>query len=255
MENSHELPKSLEDLNLSKENLYIGTQIGAIVHMSIREAEKSIKIVSPYIGRSEVDLLRDKKLGGLDDITVVTRITDEIQKSDEQIEALKKVIIQKKQKNVDEYSYKPIFQAVFFDGYSLHEKIYLIDDDVAYLGSFNFTYSGMHTNHETCLIIRDTDIIKELNGYFSSLLTATSKKWDITELGKLLYEKRPAGVIQNSLPDENTNTGYCIKCKSPIAYDKENLFCHECRDNTESDIYFCHRCGEKYFSAISPKKP
>jgi phosphatidylserine/phosphatidylglycerophosphate/cardiolipin synthase-like enzyme len=227
VQDSQENPKSLEDLKLESENLHIHTEIGGIVHKSILEAEKSIKIVSPFLGKTEVDLLRDKKLGGLDGIALVTRIAEDTLHSDEQIEALKKIIIQKKQKNVDGYSYAPVFQSVFFDGYSLHEKIYLIDDDVAYLGSFNFTRSGMHTNHETCLIIKDADIIQKLNVYFSGLLVATAVKWDIAELGKRLYEKKN---------ESENNIGYCIKCKSPIAYDKRKPLCRPCYDAEQQQL-------------------
>lgn len=107
----------------------------------------------------------------------------------------------KKIKNtkVYHYTYKQLFPFKVFvspnNGNSfnktfIHSKIYVIDDEIAYLGSLNFTGSGVKENHETR--IRTTDInavhkiieeVKEL--FFNSNLAER----DIQFWGSQLYEE------------------------------------------------------------------
>lgn len=44
----------------------------------------------------------------------------------------------------------------------IHSKIYLIDDQIAYLGSLNFTSSGTKHNYETRIRTKDSNAIKEI---------------------------------------------------------------------------------------------
>ncbi|WP_412468834.1 phospholipase D-like domain-containing protein [Pedobacter sp. KLB.chiD] len=44
----------------------------------------------------------------------------------------------------------------------IHSKIYLIDDQIAYLGSLNFTQSGTQFNHETRVRTTDVNAIREI---------------------------------------------------------------------------------------------
>ncbi|WP_343521864.1 phospholipase D-like domain-containing protein [Pedobacter sp.] len=44
----------------------------------------------------------------------------------------------------------------------IHSKIYLIDDQIAYMGSLNFTQSGTHFNHETRIRTTDINAIREI---------------------------------------------------------------------------------------------
>ncbi|MGN7990420.1 phospholipase D-like domain-containing protein [Pedobacter sp. 22226] len=45
----------------------------------------------------------------------------------------------------------------------IHSKIYLIDDQIAYIGSLNFTQSGTQFNHETRIRTTDVNAIKEIS--------------------------------------------------------------------------------------------
>lgn len=168
-------------------NLYIGKNAGGRLSKSILEAKKSIKIVSPFLGKAEVEKLREKKLGGLQDIAVIAKVSDTTLNNPPQVAALKGLIHQEKQKNTSEYVYTAIFESIFFDGDFLHEKLYIIDNEIAYVGSVNFTLKGMTTNHETCLTVKEPDTVNGLSDYFDRLFKANLKKWKIADLGKRIY--------------------------------------------------------------------
>ncbi|MNK02261.1 Cardiolipin synthase [compost metagenome] len=80
------------------------------------------------------------------------------------------------------YSYSSLFPIKIFYSYfsrkntdrsrafSLHSKLYIIDDRIAYLGSVNFTRSGQLFNHETRIRITDPVAIHELKAEFEELL-------------------------------------------------------------------------------------
>lgn len=89
------------------------------------------------------------------------------------------VVRQIKNKRIYHYTYKQLFPfKVFispnhgnsFNKTFIHSKIYVIDDEIAYMGSLNFTGKGIKDNHETR--IRTTDphavakIVEEVNEIF-----------------------------------------------------------------------------------------
>ena len=51
----------------------------------------------------------------------------------------------------------------------LHIKMMLIDEEIAIIGSHNYTKNAFNLNHEVSIIIRDTKSIEELKGYFNNL--------------------------------------------------------------------------------------
>ncbi len=79
----------------------------------------------------------------------------------------------KKAKNEkDKYSYNlnSVFQLLICKkGINLHSNIYLIDDRVAYIGSFNLSENGFFNNLETVLKITDTETINEILKYYEFL--------------------------------------------------------------------------------------
>ena len=167
--------------------LYIGRKAGWKLSDSIAGAKKSIKIASPFLGKKQVETLREKKLGGLEDIMVVTAVSNDTWSKPSQIAALRKLIHREKQKDVKEYVYTANFKQIIFDGDLVHEKLYIVDDEIAYIGSYNFTENGMVNNYETNIIFTETDTLTELTGYFARLFNASMKKWDISDLGKRIY--------------------------------------------------------------------
>ncbi|WP_051349467.1 phospholipase D family protein [Chryseobacterium gregarium] len=86
-----------------------------------------------------------------------------------------------KKKKIYHYTYSQLFPfKVFvspnhgnsFNTTFIHSKIYIIDDEVAYLGSLNFTAKGVKENHETRIRTADPNavakIIEEVNHLFSN---------------------------------------------------------------------------------------
>jgi phosphatidylserine/phosphatidylglycerophosphate/cardiolipin synthase-like enzyme len=177
-------------------DFYIGTNAGGKLTGSIFDAKKSIKIVSPFLGQAEVEKLREKSLGGLDDISVITSVSNANLSS--HIFALKKLIHRRKQNGENGFEYDPIrgCNLVVFRGNFIHEKLYIIDDEIAYSGSMNFTEKGMINNHETCLTINDSAIVQKLSGYFETLFKANLYKWNIAELGNKIYSVHDRGKTE-----------------------------------------------------------
>lgn len=72
----------------------------------------------------------------------------------------------------------------------IHGKIYLIDDQIAYLGSLNFTASGTKHNYETRIRTTDPNAIKEIKNELNQLLNHSDlPERDIQDWGKQLYKE------------------------------------------------------------------
>jgi len=171
-------------------NIYIGSNPGGRLKKSIIEANNSIRIASPYLDSDTVDLLRDKYLGGLENISIITT-AEEKMSNNVHIKGLKKIILCKKQKNMDKDEYCPIFDKVtIFKGNFFHVKFYIIDDEIVYIGSMNFTTKGMGKNIESNITFKDTNCVKEFIEYFERLLSPDfdKYKWNNSKLGELIYK-------------------------------------------------------------------
>jgi phosphatidylserine/phosphatidylglycerophosphate/cardiolipin synthase-like enzyme len=167
-------------------NFYIGEHAGGKLMSGIQNAKKSIKILSPYLSVSEINELCAKSSGGIEDIAIITSASYDNLKKLWQVDALKKLIGSAKKEN-GEYEYSAIFKSVFFKADFFHAKLYIIDDEIAFAGSINFTYKGVEKSHETCFTIKDTDTVKGLIEYYDGLFSTNFYKWNITELGKKIY--------------------------------------------------------------------
>lgn len=103
------------------------------------------------------------------------------------------------------YSYKLFFPVRVYKSYlknikkatnrskdtflTIHTKMYIIDDEVAYLGSSNFTSSGTTFNHESRIKLTDKVAIEKLNDEFEDLMTNTFYQClEMDEWGRELYE-------------------------------------------------------------------
>ena len=72
----------------------------------------------------------------------------------------------------------------------LHSKIYIIDDEIAYLGSLNFTGGGTRNNHETRVRLNDEPSVKKIVEEFDYLMHgAMMPEVDIWEWGSMLYRE------------------------------------------------------------------
>jgi phosphatidylserine/phosphatidylglycerophosphate/cardiolipin synthase-like enzyme len=81
----------------------------------------------------------------------------------------------------DSYEYHPIFRLKVFDSKSginsqstnlIHSKIFLIDENVLFLGSANFTYSAFNTHYETVMQIQDTQAIADISNEIENLFNS-----------------------------------------------------------------------------------
>lgn len=104
-----------------------------------------------------------------------------------------------KNKRIYHYFYKQLFPfKVFvspnhensFKGDFIHSKIYVIDNEVAYIGSLNFTENGIKKSHETRIRTIDSNavskIVEEVNHLFfhSDMVEKDLQNW-----GKRLYQE------------------------------------------------------------------
>ncbi len=74
-------------------------------------------------------------------------------------------------------------------GKFIHSKIFIIDDEIAYLGSLNFTYNGSKGNHETRIRTTDKSALNDLLIEFESLYESSSPQIDIQQWGRSIYRE------------------------------------------------------------------
>lgn len=75
----------------------------------------------------------------------------------------------------------------FVDNSFMHSKIYIIDEKIAFIGSFNFTIAGIERNMESCITIEDPKVILEMVDFFEEVLKTDLLYKNITSYGKLIY--------------------------------------------------------------------
>ncbi len=103
-----------------------------------------------------------------------------------------------KRKRACSYTYKQLFpfKVVLsknwkgFGNTYLHSKIYIIDDEIAYLGSLNFTGGGTRNNHETRVRLGDAPSVQKIVEEFDYLMHGTRMpELDINDWGSGLYRE------------------------------------------------------------------
>lgn len=99
------------------------------------------------------------------------------------------------------YSYKELFPFKVFlspykhrintqTAYYIHSKIYIIDEQIAYLGSVNFSKGGLELNFESRIRTTDSATIKGLSELFNEIFYNDDNYYLITKsLGKSLYKE------------------------------------------------------------------
>jgi len=224
----------------NKDTIYIGREAGKEIHEKIKNAKKSVKIVSPYLSADYLkDLISLHKKGR--EITLIT--CDKIESSsysDFRVSDLvnKETIINPKAKQTKKailvytllvsglflmtllfyllflsqlllilaglsslagvillisrylikpysYSYTPIFRIKVFDSHSgarpgstelIHSKIFVIDEEIAFLGSVNFTYSGFKTHYESAIKVSDPVAVRAISNEVEMLFNSEELK-------------------------------------------------------------------------------
>ncbi|HEX9827741.1 MAG TPA: phospholipase D family protein [Flavobacteriaceae bacterium] len=101
-----------------------------------------------------------------------------------------------KHKRIYYYTYKKLFpfKVVLSENanglYSpyIHSKIYIVDDEIAYLGSLNFTRGGTKSNHETRICLSDAPAVRKVVEEFDYLMyEANISEVCVQEWGSRLY--------------------------------------------------------------------
>ena len=226
-------------------HIYIGREAGKEIHEKIKNAKKSVKVVSPYLSPDYIKDLIDLHKKEIK-ITLVTcdkiesnsysdfKTSDLIKKDkilDDKAVKLKKLLFKSfiwlfvisilcavasfilsillifagifffagiialvSSWIILDYSfrYEPIFRIKVFDSATgknpgstelIHSKIFVIDEEIAFLGSANLTYSGFKTHYETTIKIEDKNAVKDISSeveklYYSKDLRAKSiQEW------------------------------------------------------------------------------
>jgi len=192
-------PKSIIRVN-GENDIYaysLGKEAGLRMFYALQDAKKSIKIISPYFSQSQlIELLYKKSQCEVKLITTVPKIIGKY--SINTIKSLQTIIYH--YKDID---YRQRIDTVFYKNNFIHQKVFIIDDEIVFLGSFNFTFSGIYQNYETCITLKDIEEVKKINVYFDQLFTTDSiEKWDINELGKIIYNDK---IIINSQTNKPNN--------------------------------------------------
>ena len=226
-------------------HIYIGREAGKEIHEKIKNAKKSVKVVSPYLSPDYIKDIIDLHKKEIK-ITLVTcdkiesnsysdfKTSDLIKKDkilDDKAVKLKKLLFKSfiwlfvisilcavasfilsillifagifffagiialvSSWIILDYSfrYEPIFRIKVFDSATgknpgstelIHSKIFVIDEEIAFLGSANLTYSGFKTHYETTIKIEDKNAVKDISSeveklYYSKDLRAKSiQEW------------------------------------------------------------------------------
>ena len=242
-------------------NIYVGRDAGKGLIRNIDKAEKSIKIVSPFLSPSLITKLIELNRKNID-IKLITSNNIEDYK-DVQNKKIYELIIQNRTTNKEAeerlkqlrnikitlryivyiiatfifsyyylfqdiiiawgiiplivalfmikwltrkinrtriytYSYSQLFPfKVYLSPYKsnqsssfIHSKIFIIDDKIAYLGSMNFTISGLFHNHETVVWTSDSKALQNIISEFESLMYHSNQpEMDIQLWGSQIYEE------------------------------------------------------------------
>jgi uncharacterized membrane protein len=92
---------------------------------------------------------------------------------------------------VRSYTYQVLFPfKILCDNVSaprLHEKLYVIDDRIAYVGSLNFTESGCERNLEACVKIQNSEAVVEISKYCDALMSDKSLPYYSLEDFRAVY--------------------------------------------------------------------
>ena len=142
---------------------------------SFEKAKKRIRIISPFIQESMTKYLADSVGKGISSRLITRFYREDFIRSVSSLTALKSLQIA----GVDIYAIK-----------DLHAKLYLFDDNVAIIGSANFTGGGFGSNIELSLYIEDEfDLIERLSKYFEQLLSTIQASGDFRITDEKIQEE------------------------------------------------------------------
>lgn len=173
---------------LSEENdffdFYIGVNSGKRLYGKIYDAKKSIKIISPFLTDKMTEELSNRSKEIPIDIFLITTVSEK--SNNKHLSAIKNCF-----RCIRGSEYRVFYNSVFFIGELLHEKIYIIDDEIAFAGSLNFTNRGINDNIESVIMFKKTDMVQKIITYFNKLHTTESiPRWEISDLDEMIRSKQ-----------------------------------------------------------------
>jgi len=72
----------------------------------------------------------------------------------------------------------------------VHAKMYVVDGEVAYLGSVNFTRAGFASNYESRVTVRDPEAVALLAAEFDRMFANKDAAYrDVAEIGREIFEE------------------------------------------------------------------
>ena len=219
----------------NKDTIYIGRNAGEEILEAIKQAKKSVKIVSPYLSADYLKVLVNLSKSGKEITLIACDKLNESSFSDFRISDIiksKKIAIpeskEKRMKNLkiggiililsiislvlgifqsllfilagilllsgvsfilysiftahSKTEYSSIFRLKVFDSASIkkpgsteliHSKIFIIDENVCFLGSVNFTFAGFKTHYETAIKVQDASALRAISEEVENLYNSS----------------------------------------------------------------------------------
>jgi HKD family nuclease len=131
---------------------------------AFEKAQQRVRIISPFIQESVSRHLAEATCKGISSSLITRFYREDFIKSVSSLTALKNLC----EVGVEIYALK-----------ELHAKLYLFDDNVAIIGSANFTGGGFGNNIELSLYIEDEyELIQKLSEYYEQLLASIKAAGD-----------------------------------------------------------------------------
>lgn len=170
------------------------------------KAKRQVKIISPFIQESMSRYLVGSMGRGISSQLITRFYREDFIRSVSSLTSLKNL----QEAGVEIYALK-----------DLHAKLYLFDDNIAIIGSANFTSGGFGNNIELSLYIEDEyDLIERLSKYFDQLVSDIQASGDFRISGvkideeSLIVQKAIKGRDHTSQPN-STRFGADINTPPP----------------------------------------
>lgn len=191
---------------------------------SVENTKEKIRIASPFIGFETSKQLANSLKETKTECTIITRFyREDFLNHASSLEGLK------------------ILTEAGFKVYALqnlHSKLYIFDNDLAILGSANFTMGGFRWNHELSLLIEDEeDLILQLNNYYDDLLDSimASGEW-LIDTKQIEDEIKIVDKLSKDRKDKTTKYKNLFQFGATIPKQKEINITDEIEKTIREDI-------------------
>lgn len=209
------------DFEGGAQRLFVDDEASSAILRVIREAEKEVVIVTPYIKlwRHAINsLVLAIKKGAA--VTVVVRDQPDVVGGEDVVglasTGVRVVAVQ-----------------------NLHAKIYM-NESLSCVGSMNLYDYSAANSHEVAIFVADEATDQQLRRYVHRTLLP---------LGRQL--QAPASADQGASDSDGAGSGFCIRCRATLELNPDYPLCDDCYEvwaqwrNPDYEEDHCHRCGEE----------